>query len=367
MFGIILISICTIMHIYVFGRAASIPQVKLHLPLKYLIGIGLLMWTVFYLSRSLRHSHGPLSGPLEFVGMGWMAVLFLLFVSLLAVDLVTLFGFLFSRYAPAMRGLALTAGGILSVLALIQGIRPPVVQDYKVHLAGIPPELDGKVIVALSDTHLGSQLGKRWLAARVKQVQSLDPDLIVLLGDILDGHDGAMSELLPVVRGFSAPLGIWAVLGNHEFYRGAEQCVKLLETAGVTVLRNRWAEIRPGLIIAGIDDLTAGRRFGSGKDFLSRALSEKPPGATILLSHSPWEADRAAGAGVGLMLSGHTHAGQIWPFGYLVRRVYPLFHGLYEINGMKAIVCRGTGTWGPRMRLWQPGEILRITLHASTS
>ncbi|MBP7297444.1 MAG: metallophosphoesterase, partial [Acidobacteria bacterium] len=89
----------------------------------------------------------------------------------------------------------------------------------------------------------------------------------------------------------------------------------------------------------------------------------RPPGATILLSHTPWEAERAASAGVGLMLSGHTHGGQIWPFGEIVRTAYPLLAGEYIVDGMTVIVSRGAGTWGPRMRLWHSGEILRITLH----
>ncbi len=87
-----------------------------------------------------------------------------------------------------------------------------------------------------------------------------------------------------------------------------------------------------------------------------------PPGATILLSHTPWQAEKAAKTGTGLMLSGHTHGGQIWPFDYLVKSRYPLLEGRYEVDGMTVIVCRGTGTWGPRMRLWRPGEILSVTL-----
>ncbi len=97
---------------------------------------------------------------------------------------------------------------------------------------------------------------------------------------------------------------------------------------------------------------------------MTRALAGRAPGATILLSHAPSQANRVSAAGVDLMLSGHTHGGQIWPFGYLVRREYPLLAGEYAVGGMTVIVCRGTGTWGPRMRLWHPGEILRITLRA---
>ena len=97
-------------------------------------------------------------------------------------------------------------------------------------------------------------------------------------------------------------------------------------------------------------------------DPIAQALEGRPPGATILLSHTPWQAERIAGAGVGLMLSGHTHGGQIWPFGYLVRSRYPLLEGRYEVDRMPVLVSRGTGTWGPRMRLWRAGEILRVTL-----
>ncbi|MFP4349681.1 MAG: metallophosphoesterase [Desulfococcaceae bacterium] len=364
MFGIILLSVCTLMHLYVFGRAATVPWIKQHLPLKYLLGLGLLLWVVFYLSRALRHNHGEWMWLLEFVGMGWMGALFLLFICLLAADLVTLFGLLFSRSAPGVRGWALALGGVLSLLALVQGMRPPAVRDYSVSLKGLSPEMDGRVMVALSDMHLGTLLGRGWLNARVKQVQDLDPDLVVLAGDILDGHDGTISQLTPLLGQLNPPLGVWAVLGNHEFYRGAEKCVRLLEDAGVAVLRNRWTEIGPGLILAGVDDLRTSRRFGSGDDPLARALSGRPPGATVLLSHTPVQAEQAADAGVDLMLSGHTHNGQIWPFTYLVRRVYPLIHGEYTIQGMTAIVSRGAGTWGPRMRLWGRGEMLRITLEA---
>jgi len=113
-----------------------------------------------------------------------------------------------------------------------------------------------------------------------------------------------------------------------------------------------------------VDDLTTiQRRTGQVSHYISKTLVGRPPGATILLSHTPWETEKAAKAGVGLMFCAHTHGGQIWPFDYLVKLRYPLLEGRYEVNGMTVIVSRGTGTWGPRMRLWSPGEILRVTLH----
>ena len=363
MFGFILIFAITSMHIYVFWRAASVPVLKRYVPRTVVIGAGLVLWATFFLGRVYgHHGTGPFAQPLELLGMNWMATLFLLFVCLLAMDLVTGFGFLVPRRAVWLRGAALVAGLLLSVVALVQGLRPPVMQNYEVYLSDLAEDMDGTVLVAMSDLHLGNLLDERWLEARVAQVQAQKPDLVVLLGDLFEGHGKPQGELLPVLRRLSAPLGVWVVPGNHEFHHRQNGSTLLIEEAGFQLLRNRWVEVRPGMVLVGVDDLTASRRSGQGGDPISQALAGRPPGATILLSHTPWQADKAAKAGVGLMLSGHTHGGQIWPFDYLVKRVYPLLEGRYEVDGMTVIVCRGTGTWGPRMRLWRPSEILRLKL-----
>ncbi len=367
MFGSILISIFTLMHIYVFWRAASVPLVNRHLSLVFLIGTGVLLWAIFFAGRVFGHnSTGALAAVTEFFGMLWMGALFLLFIPLLVADIITLFGFLLPRTAPMIRGWALIAGALLSTIALVQGLRPPVVQSYEVRLPDLPRTMDRTVIVALSDLHLGSLIGKRWLAARIAQVREQRPDLVVFLGDLFEGHGPPAEELLAILRGLSAPLGVWAVPGNHEFHGGRNRSMRLIDETGIHLLRNRWFEVRPGFILAGVDDLTTKYRTGQSGDFISQALAGRPPGATILLSHTPWEAEKAAGTGASLMLSGHTHGGQIWPFGYLTRRIYPLLAGRYEVGGMPVIVSRGTGTWGPRMRLWRPGEILRVTLRKKT-
>ncbi|UCG65004.1 MAG: metallophosphoesterase [Deltaproteobacteria bacterium] len=363
MFGKILISVFTLMHIYVFWRAASVPLVERGVSRKCLIGAGVALWAIFFFGRVVGHGGtGVMAWTLELLGMNWMAVLFLTFVPLLGIDLVTAFGFLMPRLAPSLRGWALVAGGVLSLIALFQGLRPPVVQRYEASLSGLPGEMDGTVVVALSDLHLGSLLGERWLVDRVAQVQAQRPDLVVLLGDILEGHGQPQDNLLLTLRRLSAPLGVWAVPGNHELHGRRDTSMSLIENAGFQVLRNRWAEVRPGLVLAGVEDLTARRRTGQGGDPISQALAGRPPGATVLLSHTPWQAERVAKAGVGLMLCGHTHGGQIWPLDYLIRLAYPLLEGRYEVDGTTVIVCRGTGTWGPRMRLWRPSEILRVTL-----
>ena len=363
MFGFILISAITLMHIYVFWRASSVTFLERYVPRTLLIGTGLFLWAGFLLGRVYGH-HGtsPLAKTIELLGMNWMGMLFLLFVCLVAMDFLTGFGFLVPRLAPFLRGIALVAGVLLSVVALVQGLRPPVVQNYEVYLPGLADEMDGKVLVAMSDLHLGSVLDELWLEARVAQVQAQQPDLVVLLGDLFEGHGEPQGEIIQVLHRLFAPLGVWVVPGNHEFHRRHNKSTFIIEEAGFHLLRNCWAEVRPGLVMVGVDDLTASHRSGEGGDQMLKALAGRPSGATILLSHTPWQADKAAAAGVGLMLSGHTHGGQIWPFGYLVKRFYPLLGGRYQVDGMTVIVCRGTGTWGPRMRLWRPSEILRLEL-----
>ncbi|MFH1435884.1 MAG: metallophosphoesterase, partial [Pseudomonadota bacterium] len=235
---------------------------------------------------------------------------------------------------------------------------------YEVTLPSLPAELDGTVLVAVCDVHFGAHLGEQWFTARVGEIRALRPDSVVFLGDIFEGHGDAPSEI-PALRHLSVPLGKWFVEGNHESHRDVGAGTGVLERAGFLRLADQWVELAPGLVLAGVNDLTHHKRRDLDGDPLGRALANRPSGATVLLSHTPWQTDRAAQAGVELMLSGHTHGGQIWPFGYLVQAVYPLLAGRYDIDGMPVIVSRGTGIWGPRMRLWHRGEILKVTLHAT--
>jgi len=223
-------------------------------------------------------------------------------------------------------------------------------------------QIQSDKLIVISDLHLGPLLSERWLRHRIRDVEALKPDLLAVVGDVLD-HDASRAEALaPVLKRLTAPLGVFAVTGNHEFYAGFERSVRVLEAAGFRVLRDAAVEAAPGLVVAGVDDLTARAQMGEKDGFLDRALLPRPAGATIYLSHSPSGVERAADLGADLMLSGHTHNGQIWPFTYLVRLAYPRMTGAYQVGRMTLIVSRGTGTWGPPMRLFRRSEIVRITL-----
>jgi hypothetical protein len=365
-FGVIL-SIWTLLHVYVGWRGSSIPVVARYLPRPVYLAILAFLWGSYLLSQfASRAGLVRLASFLEFVGAYWVGILFLIFLGLLAADLVTGFGFFMPRLASTVRAWSLGAALVLCAIAIIQAHRPPVVTNYDVTLRNLPAERDGTVLVLLSDTHLGTMLGEGWAAARIAQVEALHPSLVALAGDIVEDHGAAKRKWGPILGRLSASLGVWAVDGNHEAFGPPGERDTVLQDAGIHLLHNRWEQAAPGLTIAGVDDLTTlRRRTGSYKSALDRALLGRPPGATIFLSHTPWPPDRGAYPGIGLMLAGHTHAGQIWPFNYIVKAIYPFFAGYYDVNGMPLIVCRGTGTWGPRMRLWQRGEIARIVLHAA--
>jgi predicted MPP superfamily phosphohydrolase len=369
-FGIILTCVITVLHVYVFIRLAPLPWCRSGLGRKLLLGSGVLLWLIFVLGRMLRRQEGALLAELfEFAGMQWMGSLFLFAAALFAVDLISGFGLLLPQAIVfRLRSIALISGAVLVLTAHVQGLRPPVVQQYEVAVNRLPADLNGIKIAMISDLHLGEMLiNADWLKARVQQVQALQPDCIVLVGDIFEKTPDP-AELVPVLRQLSAPLGVFAVWGNHDLMRSDRQeaGTAILADSGIRLLRNEWVPLADGLLLAGIDDLTLAHRRGAteeGEAYLRSALADRPAQAvTMLLSHTPWLAERAAVGGVSLMLSGHTHNGQIWPFTYLARIPYPFVSGQYVVDGMNLIVCRGTGTWGPRMRLWQRSEIALIRL-----
>lgn len=360
----IVLSVWTLFHVYVFARAFSIPALARAAPAAARIGLFALLWLSYPLGRLLaRHAPGAFARAVELAGAVWMGVLFLAVAALLAADLVTGLGRLWPRAVLPARGLALGAALVLSAVALVQAARGPRVVRHEVKVPSLPAGRTELKLVQLSDLHLGSLLGERWLADRVAQVEALAPDLVVVTGDLVDAEAGAVEPLLPALRGLAAPLGVWAVTGNHEFYAGLERSLALYRAAGLRTLRDGWAEAAPGLVLTGVDDLTARRQLGLDGRALDGAFAGVPDGAVVVhLSHSPLLVREAAARGARLMLSGHTHGGQLWPFVHLSAIPYPFQAGRYDVDGMTLVVSRGTGTWGPPMRLFFRSEVVEVIL-----
>jgi len=370
MFFIILNIVGSLMHFYLAQRIHSLGAVRRRIPARAWWPAVVALWLVYLAGIQLGDAALDWRWwPGQFA-FTWLGVLFVTTQYTLLADLLTGFGsgfgFRWKRQAPRVLAVGLVAGFGISAFAIFQAVRAPAITRHELVLPGLPRALDGTVLVAISDTHLGAQRRAAWLGARVDQINALDPAVVVMLGDQVEDEPVNDDQLAPVLRRLRAPLGVWAVTGNHEYYGDAGATIAEFAAGGVRWLRDERVEIAPGLHLAGLDDI--GRAMHGGDIFagLARTIPERAAGATILLAHIPAPAlvQRAAQEGVALMLSGHTHAGQIWPFGYLVKRRFPQLVGLHREGAMQLVISRGAGGWGPRMRLWQPGEILKLTLRA---
>ena len=237
----------------------------------------------------------------------------------------------------------------------------PIVRDIDVPIAGLPADLEGFSVVQLSDLHLGVSVPLEKFSRIVAQTAALKPDLIVLTGDILDAGLRDDGEVERIGSGLKAEHGVFAVLGNHEFYHGVEVSSRTFAGMGARLLRNEAVTLPAGLQVAGVDDIMAGHLTAAQAAAVLAKLDVRKP--SLYLCHQPLGFAAAASAGVSLMLSGHTHAGQIFPFGLVGRLFYRHYNGLYRKGSSTLYVTSGTGQWGPPMRLFTRAEIARLTLH----
>jgi predicted MPP superfamily phosphohydrolase len=367
MFSIVLNIVGTLLHLYLAARLYSLTSIRTRVPARIWWTGAFIVWLVYF--AGVRIGDEALDWrwwPGQFA-LTWLGISFVMSLCLLAADVVSGFGFWWRAHTQKVRGAGAIAGVLLAAFAMFQGMRAPVIVEQEVVLRDLPAALDGLVVVAVSDIHLGAQRRSEWLARRVAQINALQPAAILMLGDQVEDNPVGETQLAPTLRGLRAPLGVWAVTGNHEFYGDVETTVAEFAEGGVHWLRDRQVELAPGLVLAGIEDV--GSRMRGERDVtggLARTIPAVTGSATILMSHIPAAKiiDEAVARGVDLMLSGHTHGGQIWPFSYLVEHRFPKYIGAHAIKGMTLYITRGAGSWGPRMRLWQPGEIVKLTLRA---
>jgi predicted MPP superfamily phosphohydrolase len=377
----IAISLVFGLHYYLWLRLvrdAALPGTWARLVTAVLTGLAISLPLAMIFSRLV---HGWFMRPLAFLAFSWMGIGFLFAVTLFATDLGT-WGFqaaaaLMARVSgqenlidPARRlFFARLIGGasVLGVAGLAAwGFREALgsvgVVELDVKIKNLPKELAGFRLVQISDVHIGPLLHKQWLEGIVAKIQTLKPDLVAITGDLVDGSVEDLKEhTQPLADLAKTPRGLFFVTGNHEYYSGADEWIAHLKTLGVQPLRNERKEIAPGLWLAGIDDLTA-RGGDHGPDLPKALLGRDPSQPVILLAHQPKQFLEAANHAVDLTLSGHTHGGQIWPFTLLVTLQQPYVAGLHKKNESQLYVSRGTGFWGPPLRVGAPPEITLLRL-----
>lgn len=326
-----------------------------------------------------------LAKPLVWAAYIWLGTMFLLFVGYLASDMLRAAAWVLRQLtdgAPpdgARRrflarsiagGVALTGGG-LAAWSVRAAVGPVAVRRIEIPLDRLKRQHDGLVIAQLTDLHIGPTIGRSQLQGIVDSTNALGADIVAITGDLVDGSVDELRDAVAPLAQLRARHGVFFVTGNHEYFSGAAQWVDEVSRLGVRVLRNERVEINHNgelLDLAGVDDASAARfGHGHGED-LARALSDRAPGRTVvLLAHQPRTARRSAAFGVDLQLSGHTHGGQIWPFGALVALQQLFLAGLHRQGDTRVYVSRGTGYWGPPMRLGAPAEISQIVLRAGAA
>ncbi|KAA3606035.1 MAG: metallophosphoesterase [Planctomycetota bacterium] len=241
------------------------------------------------------------------------------------------------------------------------------VEEVVIPLAKLPPALDGFRLVQLSDLHVGPLYGEAFMKQVQDRVRQLRPDAIAITGDVIDGSVSRLRQDVAPLGGLKAPYGTFLVSGNHEYYSGIGPWLNHFRSLGLQVLANQHQTLgEPGAAfqIAGVHDYRGGAFGPEFAPDMEAALSGRDLDlACVLLAHQPAHVHQAGQLGVDLQLSGHTHGGQLWPFGYLTSLVQPYLQGTHHHGEQTWIhVNRGTGLWGPPMRVLAPPEITLVVL-----
>jgi hypothetical protein len=220
-------------------------------------------------------------------------------------------------------------------------------------------------MVVASDIHLGTIIGRKRFDRIVSRINELNPDMILLPGDIVD------EDLTPVInqnlgeslKNLKSKFGVFAVTGNHEYIGGVEKACRYLADHGVEVLRDSAVKVNDCVYVVGREDRSIDRFTGKPRmplsELMARVDKEYP---VLLMDHQPFHLEEGANNGVDLQLSGHTHHGQLWPGNLISEKVYELSWGYKRKNGTQVYVSCGVGTWGPPVRLGNRPEIVNIHL-----
>lgn len=335
-FFLVFAFIIILMHYICFLQcfALSSPLLK-YLPLT--LGI-----TLIFLLFAVSKYNGFGASILHILVHNWLGFIFLWFCFSFVFIFLKIFHLNLPSYLP------LIIAVILTLISTWTAFKEPVIKQIEITSNKLQRPL---ILAQISDTHLGKNINPKRLEKALKELSSYNPDIVVFTGDIFEETKN-MQPYINLIKNLNAPCGKYVISGNHEYYTGLAASRELFKQAGLTDLDNKTIETCE-LIINGVSDTP-------DKNFLNKL--EKQEKFSILLSHQP-NNFKELSPKIDLMLSGHTHAGQIWPFNYLVALKYPYTKGFYKYGESNLYVNSGTFYWGPTMRLFTNNEITLIKLN----
>lgn len=336
-------------------------------------------WSVastFILARFMERLYPSLlTGIITWIGSFWLAFLLYFILSALLIDLARIVNH-FTGIFPSSFYINYEKTKIITLLTVIVIVTLTVLAGYinarttritklDIH---IPKVVTGKKtlkIVMASDIHMGTLIAANKTRKLVKLINELQPDIILFPGDVVD------EDLAPVIKNnlgasllqLKAPLGVYAIPGNHEYIGGAEAAVRYLTDHGINVLRDSAIFIDQRFWLVGRDDRDKSRFSGKERknhEEVMQSVDRRYP--VILMDHQPFTLSKSVELGVDLQLSGHTHHGQLWPLNYITSAIYEVSSGYKKISDTHFYVSNGFGTWGPPVRLGNRPEIIQINI-----
>jgi len=341
-------------------------------------------WSIFlvisfsYLFSRLAEKYLPIGlyEGLTMLGAYWLPFMFYSLLLITALDILRLLD-RWTRLVPIGIKQNINPALGLTVLILVVGIvsygawnaRHPRVNHYDLSIEKQAGSLKQLHVIMVSDIHLGTIIHNKHLTKMVNTINELQPDLILFAGDVFDENieSSEKQEVSDTFRRLSAPYGVFAVLGNHEYIGGnADEAIKYLGEAGVKVLRDSFEEINGSFYVIGRDDRSGSRfRGGNRQDLKSLMQGVNRSLPIILMDHQPSQLAEPAEQGVDLQVSGHTHRGQLFPIQFITERIFENDWGYLRKGDFQLIVSSGYGTWGPPIRVGNTPEIVDITINFS--
>ena len=372
LFFSIVLTIYSLVNVYIYYKGyRSLPLLRDN-RLLYSLTFFILA-AVFIAAKFLESRHSSvITDILNIIGGFWLAFMLYGFLFFLISDIVIgglrITGIIEGEQIMLFRKwsfiLTLSVSALLITAGFINAIIP-VVTRYDISVNKSAGDIKTLRIAAVSDIHLGSIIRKRSMKKLSGMLDELKPDLVLLLGDIVDG------ELGPVLRDdllqyFTCPKctdGLYAITGNHEFIGGGDRTIPYIESKGIRILKDEVVTLQGGIQLIGRIDRDSRRFYRKERQpldsLIARVDTTKP---VILLDHQPFHLGETASKGVDLELSGHTHNGQIWPLNYVTEKIYELSYGYLKKGNTHFIVSSGYGLWGPRVRLGSRSEVLLINI-----